>query len=350
MQIGKLNVSSKAFLAPMADVTDFVFRKIAKDFDAGLTFTQMVSADGVIKNNFETLRLFSFNRNEKPIGVQLLGNDSDILGRAVADLVKYRPDIIDLNSGCPVDKVCNLKMGAYLLSQPEELGKIVSKMVKYSEGIPISVKIRLGLKDKINVLDIAKIVEDNGASFIIVHARTRKDRYSTEADWEWIAKVKENVKIPVIGNGSIFFAEDAVQMINETNCDAVLIARGALGNPFIFRQINYLLEGKKYTPSISEIGKIAIQHVTLLEKEQGFNKNLDKAKKNAIWYFKYYNGVWNLIDELYAVNNFEGVREVLQNHVTKLQENFYPHVDVEDINKRFKDKVLFWLAKEEEKV
>ncbi|MCB0748059.1 MAG: tRNA dihydrouridine synthase DusB [Ignavibacteriae bacterium] len=350
MQIGKLNVDSRAFLAPMAEVTDFAFRKIARDYGCGLTFTQMVSADGVVKNNFETLRLFSFSRNEKPIGVQLLGNDPMILGAAVSSLVRHKPDVIDLNCGCPVDKVFSCKMGAYLLSQPDVLGNIVKQMVKNSEGIPISVKIRLGPKDKINVLEIAKIIEDNGASLITLHARTRKDRYDDEPDWEWIKKVKESVDIAVVGNGSIFNAEDAVRMLNETNCDAVLLGRGAYGNPFIFKQINYLLEGKNYTPTISEIGETAKHHIDLLEKEQGLVKNLDRAKKNIIWYFKYLSGIWDLIDQLYPVNNFDGIKGVLNNHILKLQENFYPPIDVEDIRKKFNNRVLFWLTKEEVKV
>ncbi|MCB9248968.1 MAG: tRNA-dihydrouridine synthase family protein [Ignavibacteriales bacterium] len=241
-------------------------------------------------------------------------------------------------------------MGAYLLSQPDVLGNIVKQMVKNSEGIPISVKIRLGPKDKINVLEIAKIIEDNGASLITLHARTRKDRYDDEPDWEWIKKVKESVDIAVVGNGSIFNAEDAVRMLNETNCDAVLLGRGAYGNPFIFKQINYLLEGKNYTPTISEIGETAKHHIDLLEKEQGLVKNLDRAKKNIIWYFKYLSGIWDLIDQLYPVNNFDGIKGVLNNHILKLQENFYPPIDVEDIRKKFNNRVLFWLTKEEVKV
>ncbi|MBK8945472.1 MAG: tRNA dihydrouridine synthase DusB [Ignavibacteriae bacterium] len=350
MQIGKLNVNSRALLAPMAEVTDFVFRKIAKEFGAGLTFTQMVSAEGVLKNNFETLRLFTFNRSEKPIGVQLLGNDPEIIGKAVKEIAKFKPDVIDLNSGCPVEKVYSCKMGAYLLSQPEQLGKIVKEMVKNSQGIPISVKIRLGPKDKINVLENAKVIEENGASIIIIHARTRHDRYESEADWEWIKIVKENVSIPVVGNGSIFSAKDAIEMFNQTKCDAVLIGRGALGNPFIFKQINALLDGKEFNPTISEISEVAINHIDLLEKEQGFVKNLDKAKKNVIWYFKDHNGVWELIDKLYAENTFDGIKNVLKDHTEKLHENFYPHLNVEDINKKFNNKVLFWLAKEEEKI
>ncbi|MBI1932180.1 MAG: tRNA dihydrouridine synthase DusB [Ignavibacteriales bacterium] len=350
MQIGNLNVNSRAFLAPMAEVTDFVFRKIAKDYGAGLTYTQMVSAEGVIKNNFETLRLFTFSRSEKPIGVQLLGNEPEILGKAVKEIVKYKPDVIDLNSGCPVDKVYSSKMGSYLLSQPEHLGKIVKQMVRNSEGVPISVKIRLGPKDKVNVLDNAKVIEDNGASVITVHARTRNDRYAAVPDWEWIAKVKEAVSIPVVGNGSVFSAEDAVKMIESTKCDAILVGRGALGNPFVFKQIESLLKGIKYNPDITEIYNVAYQHIELLEKEQGFTKSLDKAKKNVIWYFKDQNGIWELIDQLYAQNTFTGIKEVLKMHIDKLHENFYPQIDVEDINRKFNNKVLFWLAKEEEKI
>lgn len=279
MQVGKLNVDSNAFLAPMAEITDYAFRTIAKKYGAGLTFTQMVSAEGVIKNNFDTLRFLTFSRKEKPIGVQLLGKEPDIVGKAVAELVRFNPDVIDLNCGCPVEKVYANKMGAYLLTHPDELGKIVKEMVKNSSGIPISVKIRLGPKDRVNVLENAKIIEDNGASVIIIHARKRADRYDVDPEWEWIAKVKDQVKIPVVGNGSVFDAEDAINMMNETKCDAVLVGRGALGNPFIFKQIEELKKGNKYIPTIEEIKTVAIEHVELLRREQGFDVHLDRAKK-----------------------------------------------------------------------
>lgn len=350
MNFGNLNVSSNAFLAPMAEVTDYAFRTMAKKYGAGLTFTQMVSADGVIKNNFNTLRLLTFSRAEKPIGVQLLGNNPEIIGRAVKDLVKFRPDIIDLNCGCPVEKVYGNKMGSYILSQPDNLGKLVKEMVKNSEGIPISVKIRLGPKEKINVLENAKIIEDSGASVVILHARTRRDKYDVDANWEWIKKVKETVNIPVIGNGSIFTAEDAIKMMDDTKCDGVLLGRGALGNPFIFKQIEMLKDGKTYIPSVEEISNTAMEHVCLLEKEQSLNINLDRAKKNIIWYFKYENGVENLIDELYSATSFEILKEIINYHTDRLIKDLYPPQNVEEIKKKFSNRVLFWLAKEEEKV
>jgi len=331
----------------MAEITDYAFRTIAKKFNVGLTFTQMVSAEGVVKNNFQTLKMLTFSRDEKPIGVQLLGNDPEIIGQAVKDLVKFRPNVIDLNCGCPVDKVYNNKMGAYLLSQPEKLGKIVSTMVKNSNSIPISVKIRLSPDDKINVLENAKIIEDNGASVLMLHGRKKKDKYDIEANWEWIAKVKQSVNIPVVGNGSIFVAEDAVRMIHETNCDAVLIGRGALGNPFIYKQIQYLQDEKEYVPTIEEISDIALEHVELLENEQNFIISLDRAKKNIIWYFKYQNGIENLIDELYSAKSFERIKEIVKIHVNKLLGDEYPQVNIEEIKKKFNNRILFWLAKEE---
>jgi tRNA-dihydrouridine synthase len=162
--------------------------------------------------------------------------------------------------------------------------------------------------------------------------------------------VKDHVNIPVIGNGSIFEAEDAIRMFEETGCDAVLLSRGALGNPFVFKQINFLINGEKYNPTIEEISKTALDHVGLLEKEQGLEINLDRAKKNIIWYFKYQNGVENLISELYLASDFERLKEIIIDHKNKLVKDFYPQSDPEEIKKKFKDRVLFWLAKEEEKV
>ena len=350
MKIGNLEVTNNAFLAPMAEITDYAFRTIARNNNVGLTFTQMVSAEGVVKNNFNTLRMLTFSRNEKPIGVQLLGNDPAIIGRAVRDLVKFKPNVIDLNCGCPVAKVYGKKMGAHILSQPDNLGEIVSEMVKNSEGIPISIKIRLGPKDRVNVLDNAKIIEDNGASLITVHARKKIDRYDVEADWEWISKVKESVNIPVCGNGSIFTAEDAVKMMNDTKCDAVLVGRGALGNPFLFKQIQLLQEGKNFTPTITDIKDVALEHLRLLESEQSTNISLDRAKKNIIWYFKYQNGIQNLIDSLYSATEFGEVREIINSHSKRLLENYYPEEDIKSITKKFKNRVLFWFVKEEVKV
>ncbi len=347
MQIGNLKINSKVILAPMAEITDFAFRKIAKDYGAGLTYTQMVSAEGIAKGDFNTLRLLTFSKNETPVGVQLLGNDANILGAAVRELAKLNVSIIDLNCGCPVEKVVKNKMGSYLLTQPKLLGELVKSMVANSNGIPISVKIRLGFRDEINVLETAKIIEDNGASAILIHARTRSDKYNVDPALEWIAKVKEISGIKIIGNGSIFNVNDAVDMIEKTNCDGLLIARGALGNPFIFKQFNLMEKGILYQPEESEILKVVLQHIELLEQEQGFTKNFDRAKKNIIWYYKNYNGIWCLIEQLFSASTFTEIKKIVINHAEKLKSGFYPEENLEIVNKNFKNKVLFWLAKEE---
>ncbi len=347
MQIGNLNINSNAILAPMAEITDFAFRKIAKDYGAGLTYTQMVSAEGIAKGDFNTLRLLTFSKNEFPVGVQLLGNDADILGAAVRELAKLNVSIIDLNCGCPVEKVVKNKMGSYLLTQPKLLAQLVKSMVANSNGIPITVKIRLGFRDEINVLDNVKIIEDSGASAILLHARTRNDKYNVEPSLEWIAKVKENSGIKIIGNGSVFTVEDANEMLEKTSCDGVLIARGALGNPFIFKQFNLLNKGIKYQPDYKEVLDVVLRHVQLIEREQGFIKNFDKAKKNIIWYYKNYNGIWCLVEQLLSASNYAEIKKIVINHSNNLQSGKYPEEDFEIVNKKFKDKVLFWLAKEE---
>jgi len=350
VQIGNLEIKSNAILSPMAEITDFAFRKIAKEYGAGLTYTQMVSAEGIAKGDFNTLKLLTFSKDETPVGVQLLGNNSEILVAAVKELVKLKVGVIDLNSGCPVTKVIKNKMGAYLLSQPELLGKLIKSMVSNSKNVPITVKMRLGFGDKINVLETAKIIEDNGASAILLHARTKKDNYYTEPDLEWIAKVKETVGIKVFGNGSIFSADDAFNMIEKTNCDGVLIARGALGNPFIFKEFNLKKKGISYKPSKQELFETVIKHINLLEQEQGFNKNFDRAKKNIIWYYKNYNGIWCLIKQLLRASSFPEIKEVVIKHSENLQTGKYPEENFESINKKFKNKVLFWLAEKEEKI
>ena len=209
MKIGEVEIKNKIIIAPLADISDAPFRKICKNFGADLTFTQMVSAKGVLSNQFDSLRYLVFSREEKPIGVQILGNDPDIIDEVIGQIKGYKPDLIDLNCGCPVTKVVNQKLGASLLDDPLLLEKIITKMVKRAGEIPVSVKLRLGRnKTKINILQNAKIAENAGASSITIHGRTRDDRYDVESNWEWIKKAKESVSIPVYGNGSLFEPKD----------------------------------------------------------------------------------------------------------------------------------------------
>jgi len=351
MKLGSLNIGNKLIVAPMAEVTDAPFRKIAKKMGAGLTFTQMVSADGVARGHFETLRFLTFARDEKPIGVQLLGNDPEIIKDAVKEIIKLKPDVIDINAGCPVKKVLSKNMGSALLNSPDLLGKIIRQMVDSANGIPILAKMRLGKdRNKINILENAKIAEDNGASGIIVHARTVDMQYSESHLPEWIKKVKESVNIPVIGNGSVFEPEDALNMLKTTGCDSVIVARGALGNPFLFSRFNTLIETgtDPGNPSIGFIEKTLLEHVELIRKEYGKILGLTKAKKNIIWYFKSLNGINYLIREILSANEFEQLPKVIVKHIENLKIGKYPENNKRfEIEKKFKQKVLFWLIKDD---
>ncbi|KUG25055.1 trna dihydrouridine synthase b [hydrocarbon metagenome] len=349
MQIGQLDFSKRLLLAPMADITDNSFREIAKKFGAGLTFTQMVSAKGVLENDFETLRYLAFNKNEKPIGVQLLGNDPELIGSAVREIAKYKPDVIDINCGCPVDNVTKYKMGACLLNSPQLIGKIISNMKKAAGDIHISAKMRLGDNEKtINIIENAKAAEDNGASFIIVHARTKKDKYDIDAKWEWISEVKNAINIPIVGNGSVFSADDALRMKHETGVDSVMVARGALGNPFIFSRFNSIVDNNfdPGDPGIDLVKETALEHCEKLIREYGDLRALNFMKKNIIWYYKNYYGIINLVNNLMSCNSAAGVIDIVNEHTEKIRFQYYPEEDLQIIQQKFKMKVLFWLVQE----
>ncbi len=346
MKLAGIDFGKRLILAPMAEITDGAFRKISKKFGCGLTFTQMVSAEGILNNNFRTLRYLAFSRDEKPIGVQILGNNPQTLYQAVKELVNFRPDVIDLNSGCPVANVAGKQMGASLMEDPALLAKLVKAMVKGAGGIPVSVKFRLGKDAKnISILESAKIAEDNGASFITVHFRTMETPYEEEPDFEWFAKIKERVSIPVVVNGSIFSIEDALKLRKELNADALMVARGALGNPFIFKRFNEILdEGTDPgEPSAEEIYRTLFEHLNLLLDEFGEFKALDKAKMHAVWYWMRANGISELLKEIFSAKRWEELIAILNRHAEKVEKNLFPDEDFDLIQKKFRKKILFWL-------
>ena len=346
MKLKNFDLGNKLIVAPMADVSDAPFRKISKEYGAGLTYTPMVSAKGIVENDFHALQLFSFGRDEKPIGVQLLGNSPDYLAGAVQELKNYRPDVIDINCGCPVDKVTKHNLGAQLLDDPIYMGKLIESMVKVAGDISISVKLRLGKSDgKINILETSKIAQESGASFIIVHTRTKNKKYKEDPDWEWLRKVKDTVKIPVVGNGSLFTPQDIKRMIAETGIDSVMIARGALGNPFIFNRYNKYYETGEDAgePTIEEVAEAAIKHSKLLAHEYSDVIATIKARKNIVWYFKNLDGVMVFASKIMRAKNIEEQIEIIHEHIENLKQNFYPKDDRELIDQKFKERVLFWL-------
>ncbi len=353
MKIGNLDIGKKLILAPMAEISDSSFRKIIKEQGAGLTFTQMVSASGVINNNFDTLRYLSFSRDEKPVGVQILGNDPGIIAEAVLEIKKFKPDLIDINCGCSVEKVLKNDMGSSLLNNPALLAGIIKRASAAAGEIPLSVKLRLG-KDKrsINIIENAKIAEDNGASLIAVHCRTAADSYETEPDWTWLRKVKESVKIDVVGNGSVFAPQDALRMFDETGCDSIMVGRGAIGNPFLFARYNSLVEEgcDPGHPGIDIACPVLLRHIDLLRKEFGDDLALNKAKKNSIWYLQFYNGINEYLQSVFSVKSIEDLNKLVAEHCSRIKGNLDPSDEKEEIYRKFKKRILFWLDEENEKL
>lgn len=345
MSIENLEIHKKLFLAPMAEVSYEPLRRVSRDHGAGCTFTQMVSADGVIKNKLETLRYLVFNKSEKPIGVQILGNKPDLIGDAVGEIVSYKPDVIDLNCGCSVSNVCNMKMGCGLMDNPALIGQIVRKMVDAAGNVPVSVKMRLGpRKNIINCVDIAKIAEDNGASLVFVHARTREDSYLVPPRWELLKNVKDEVSIPVVGNGSAFTVEDVIKIKETTGVDSVMIARGALGNPFIFSRYQSIIENgtDPGEPTIDDVLKSINSHIKYSVDCFGEKEGVLRSRKHVIWYLRKYNGISSLIDRIFSITDRQLLEEFISEHIEKIKNNAHPEEDINLINEKFSDRVIFW--------
>lgn len=339
-------IKNKIIIAPLADISDAPFRKINKMFGADLTFTQMVSAKGAINNKFDSLRYLVFSRDEKPIGVQILGNDPIVIEDFVSQIVRLRPDIIDLNCGCPVSKVINQKMGASLLDDPVLLGKIISSMVKKSNGIPVSVKLRLGRnKNKINILENIKVAEQSGASLITIHGRTRDDRYNVDVDLDTIKKAVESVSIPIIGNGNLFTPQDVKNFLDYTGCSGVMLARGVIGNPFLIERTKKYLETGIIPPEpdIDKVYEILKLHIKLLLNEYNEVLVLPKIKKYIIWYLRFFDGISVLLNNIFSFNNLDSIFEYLDLHIFKIKNNKYEKEDLSVIDNKFKERIIFWL-------
>ncbi|MBI5064678.1 tRNA dihydrouridine synthase DusB [Candidatus Woesearchaeota archaeon] len=238
-------LKNPSVLSPMAGVTDVAFRTLAKKYGTGMTYTEFVSSSAVVRGNKDTLRMLDVDPSEKPVAVQLYGNNVEEVVEA-AKAVEKKFDVIDVNCGCPVWKVIKTGAGSAMLNNPELIGKFVNKLAS-SVSRPVTVKIRLGINDKkINAVEVAKVVEDSGGAAIAIHGRTQKQGYSGKANWDVIKEVKEKINIPVIGNGDVFTPEDFKEKLEFSGVDAIMIARGALGNPYIFKQITDYLKNGSY--------------------------------------------------------------------------------------------------------
>ena len=262
MKIGNLELENNVFLAPMAGVTDLPFRILCKEMGCGLVYSEMVSAKGILYDNKNTTELLEIDSKERPVAVQLFGSDPEILGAMAKKIEPYSIDIIDVNMGCPAPKIVKNGEGSCLMKTPELVGEIVKSLVE-SQKKPVTIKFRKGFDDEhINAVEIAKIAEANGAAAVAVHGRTREQYYSGKADWDIIKQVKAAVNIPVIGNGDVFTPQDAKNLLEYTGCDAIMVGRGAQGNPWIFQRIlHYLKTGELLPePTAEERVEKALRH------------------------------------------------------------------------------------------
>ncbi|MBE6829142.1 MAG: tRNA dihydrouridine synthase DusB [Ruminococcaceae bacterium] len=289
MKIGNLQIDGFAVLAPMAGVADRAFRETCVRFGASYAVSEMVSSKGLQFNDKKTGELMALSDAERPAGIQLFGSEPVVMAQAAEKAMAYCPDVIDINMGCPAPKVSCSGSGSALMKNPGLCGEIVAA-VKSAVPVPVTVKMRKGWDSgSANAVEIAKICEAAGADAVTVHGRTREQMYAPSADWEIIRQVKQAVGIPVIGNGDVVSAQTAAQMLEQTGCDAVMVGRGALGNPWIFSQINaYLTDSCRIVPppDIHERILVMLRHIRLMCEYKGEHRAMNEARKHVGWYLK----------------------------------------------------------------
>ena len=318
-KIGNVNIDNQVVLAPMAGITDSAFRRIAKSMGCGLLSTEMVSDKAIMYENTRTKEMLYMTECERPISQQIFGAEVESFKIAAEYICKnMKPDIIDINVGCPVPKVAERsKAGSALLKNPQKIGDIVEAVVD-TVDVPVTAKIRSGWDNScINALEVSGIIEDAGASAITVHPRTREQRYGEKADWSIIKDVKDSLSIPVIGNGDIFTCYDAKRMIDETHCDAIMLGRGAIGNPWLIRQcIDYLDEGiEPERVSLDEKIEMIKRHAELLSEIRPEKVAMHKMRTHTAYYLK---GRWRSAEikpRIFKMNTKEELFDLLDEYV-----------------------------------
>ncbi|MCQ4726680.1 tRNA dihydrouridine synthase DusB [Anaerotignum faecicola] len=314
MKIGSLELKNNVFLAPMAGVTDMPFRVICSEMGCGLVYSEMVSAKGLMYGSKNTEKLLSVDKRERPIAVQLFGSSPEILGKMAKSLEDAPIDIIDVNMGCPAPKIVKNGEGSALMKTPALVGEIVRSVVE-SQKKPVTVKFRKGFDDgSINAVEIAEIAEANGASAVAVHGRTREQYYSGKADWDIIKEVKKSVSIPVIGNGDVFSPQDAENLFDYTGCDAVMIGRGAQGNPWIFRRITKYLETGEILPppDAGERMEVALRHLKMLVDFKGEYIGVREMRRHLSDYTKGMAGAAQMRGKINSASTLAEMEEYIK--------------------------------------
>lgn len=312
MKIRDIEFKDIAFLAPMAGVTDMAFRELCTLFGAAYTVTEMVSSKGLVMGDKKSAMLLTLGKEEKTAGAQIFGDDPDIMAKAAVKCLAFSPSIIDINMGCPAPKVAMNGGGASLMKDPQLAGRIV-RAVRDAVDIPVTVKIRKGWDDScVNAVELAKILEANGADAIAIHGRTRQQMYSGTVDLDIIRAVKKAVRIPVIGNGDITDIVSAANMLEYTGCDAVMIGRGAFGNPWLFRQINAYLDSGIVipSPSLEEKMTVMLRHIAKMVEYKGEYTAMREARRHAAYYTKGLRGGAKFRAQMSSLETYDDLKEI----------------------------------------
>jgi tRNA-dihydrouridine synthase B len=321
MIIGRLHLKNGLILAPMAGITDLPFRTIAREFGCGLAFTEMVSANGLLRGKGKTHRYIDSSPDDQPLGVQLFGSDAATLSEAARIAVEKGADLIDINMGCPVKKVVKTGSGAALMRDPQRIAAILSA-VRGAVELPLTVKIRAGWSYReINALEIGRIAEDCGIDAVTLHPRTVEEGFGGISDWGLIAALKAQLRVPVIGSGDIRSPEDAVRMFRETGCDGVMVGRGCLGNPWVIKNIlSHISGGTAFVPSLAEREETIRRHLTLATDYYGERVGTRDFRKHLLWYTKGLRGGAQFRQVAGRITDRAGAGEALRGYFRRLTE------------------------------
>lgn len=313
MEIGNLKIKGCAALAPMAGVADRAFRELCVSYGAAYVVSEMISSKGVSLGDRKSKALMQLSDEERPAGVQIFGNDPSVMAQSVKTVLGVSPDFVDLNMGCPAPKIAGNGGGASLMRHPQLAKEIVEAVVAACGSVPVTVKIRSGWDfENLNAVEMAQNAEKAGAVAVTVHGRTRQQMYAPPVDHQMIAEVKKSVSIPVVGNGDIVDGPSAAKMLEETNCDFLMVGRGALGRPWVFSQINAYLQNGIILPEppVSERMRVMVKHVRKICEYKGERIGIREARKHAAWYAKGIRGAAKYRKDLSLIESVEQLEEL----------------------------------------